>query len=108
MFLDGLLVPARCLVNGTTIVQERELEHVDYFHVELDSHDIILAEGASSESFLDDDSRGMFHNAQEFAAQYPDAPASGRFCAPKVDDGYELEAIRRRLALVAGEVGLAA
>jgi autotransporter passenger strand-loop-strand repeat protein len=108
MFLDGLLVPARCLVNGTTIVQERELEHVDYFHVELDSHDIILAEGASSESFLDDDSRGMFHNAREFAAQYPDAPASGRFCAPKVDDGYELEAIRRRLALVAGEVGLAA
>ena len=108
MFLEGLLVPARCLVNGTTIVQERSLECVDYFHVELDRHDILLAEGAPSESFLDDDSRGLFHNAAEFAALYPDVSAPGRFCAPKVDAGYELEAIRRRLAVVAGEMARAA
>jgi hypothetical protein len=108
MFLDGLLVPARCLVNGSTITQERGLERVDYFHVELDSHDVLLAEGAPSESFLDDDSRGMFHNAHEFAVLYPTAPEPGRFCAPKVDDGYELEAIRRRLARVAAEMARAA
>ncbi len=108
MFLDGLLIPARCLVNGTTIVQERGLGRVDYFHIELDSHDVLLAEGAPSESFLDDDSRGMFHNSSEFAALYPDAPVSGRFCAPKVDKGYQLEAIRQRLAVVAGEMVRAA
>ena len=101
MFLDGLLIPARCLVNGSTIVLERGLEQVGYFHVELDTHDVLLAEGASSESFLDDDSRGMFHNAGEFAALYPDAAWSGRFCAPKVEEGYALEAIRARLAGVA-------
>ncbi len=50
MFLDGLLIPARCLVNGSTIIQERGLERVDYLYVELDTHDVLLAEGASSES----------------------------------------------------------
>ncbi len=108
MFLDGLLVPARCLVNGSTIVQERVLPRVDYFHIELDSHDVLLAEGAPSESFVDDDSRGMFHNASEYAALYPGAPASDGFCAPKVDEGYQLEAIRRRLAATAGQVTQAA
>ena len=108
MFLDGLLIPARCLVNATTIIQERGLDQVDYVHIELDSHDIILAEGAPSESYLDDSSRGMFHNASEFAALYPDREAPRCFCAPKVDEGYELEVIRRRLAVVAGELAAAA
>ena len=103
MFLDDVLVPAWCLVNGSTIVQERGLDRVDYVHVELDSHDVLLAEGAASESFMDDDSRGVFHNASEFAVLYPDAPspeALGRdvFCAPRVDQGWALEAIRQRLA----------
>ena len=108
MFLDDLLVPARCLVNGSTIVQERVLPRVDYFHIELDSHDVLLAEGAPSESFVDDDSRGMFHNASEYAALYPGAPMPGSFCAPKVDEGYQLEAIRQRLAALAGEIAAAA
>ena len=51
------------------------MERVDYFHVELETHDVILAEGAPSESFLDDNSRRMFHNAAEFTALYPNAPA---------------------------------
>ncbi len=103
MFLDGLLIPARCLVNGSTIVQ-RALGQVDYFHVELDSHDVLLAEGAPSESFLDDDSRGMFHNAAEYAALYPDALTLSGFCAPRVESGRQLEAIRQRLVAIADEV----
>ncbi len=101
MFLDTALVPARCLVNGSTIAQERGLGRVDYVHVELDSHDILLAEGAPSESYLVDDSRGMFHNASEHAALYPDAAAPGASCAPRVTDGFQLEAARLRLAEVA-------
>ena len=100
MFLDGLLIPARCLVDGSTIVRD-QMAQVDYIHVELESHDVILAEGAASESYLDDDSRGLFHNGAEFAALYPDAPAPGTFYAPRVADGYQLEAIRRRLVDVA-------
>ncbi len=103
MFLDGLLIPARCLVNESTIVRAR-VDQVHYHHVELDIHDILLAEGAPSESFMDDDSRGVFHNAHEFDALYPDAARPDGFCAPRVEQGAELEAIRQRLAVVAGEV----
>ena len=98
MFLDGLLIPAHCLVNGESILQERGLAQVEYLHVELDSHDVILAEGAPSESFYDDDSRGLFHNAAEFACLYPDAKPGDGFCAPRVVHGAALEAVRRRLA----------
>ena len=99
MFLHGVLVPARHLMNGTTIVREGGLERVDYYHVELDSHDVILAEGAPSESFVDDDSRAMFHNALEHAAGHPErSPAPALYCAPRVDSGYALEAVRQRLA----------
>ena len=42
-------------------------ERVSYFHIELETHDVIFAEGAPSETFIDDNSRGMFHNAHEFA-----------------------------------------
>ena len=88
------------------VVREAGLAQVEYIHVELDSHDAILAEGAASETFLDDDSRGVFHNAAEFAARYPDAAAAGGFCAPRVESGFALEAVRRRLDRVAG--GMAA
>jgi hypothetical protein len=100
MFLDCVLVPAECLVNGTTIVQEHSLARVEYVHVELDSHDVLLAEGAPSESFVDDNSRGMFHNAAEFDVLYPHAARPDGFCAPRLEGDYALEAIRRRLAVI--------
>jgi hypothetical protein len=104
----GVLIEARHLVNGVSIVQAERADKVEYIHVELDSHDAIFAEGALSETFLDDDSRGMFHNAHEYDGLYPDdirQPA--RYCAPRRDDGYEVEAVRRRLAQRAGLAGAA-
>jgi autotransporter passenger strand-loop-strand repeat protein len=100
MYIDGVLVPAAALSNGTSIVQADSVDLVEYFHLELESHDIILAEGAPSESFVNDDSRGMFHNAAEYRELYPDAPVvAARFCAPRVEEGEILEAVRSRLAL---------
>ena len=106
MLLEGVLIPAASLVNGVGITRDHACRQtdgcrVDYIHLELDEHDVILAEGAPSETFLDDDSRGLFHNAREFAALYPGAAAPGGFCAPKIEDGFVLERIRRRLAQVA-------
>ena len=99
MLLDGVLVAAKDLVNGMTIARERSADQVDYVHLELEQHDAVLAEGAASETFVDDGSRAMFHNLAETAA--PSAPASVAFCAPRVDSGHELDAIRRRLEDVA-------
>ncbi len=98
MFLDGVLVPAASLVNGSSIVRAASPGAILYLHIELETHDVILAEGAPAETFIDDDSRGIFHNAAEFAKLYPDAPPSAGFCAPRVEDGYKLEEIRIRLA----------
>jgi hypothetical protein len=45
----------------------------------------------------------MFHNAGEYAALYPeDTVQPARYCAPRLDIGYEVEAIRRRLVQLAG------
>ena len=108
MLIDGALVPARCLVNGGTIRQERGMAQIDYFHIELAEHDAVLAEGAASETFLDDGSRGMFHNAADCAALDAGPGTGGAFCAPRVESGYHLEAIRQRLAEVAGHLACAA
>ena len=97
MFLDGVLVPAHCLLNETTIRQDTACRAVDYFHLELDRHDVIFAEGAPSETFLDDGSRGLFQNATDIHSM-ADAPRGAGYCAPRVEQGYELEAIRDRIA----------
>jgi Hint domain len=99
MFLDGVLVPARHLVNGISIVKVAGMEEIDYFHLEFDRHVAIFAEGAAAESFIDDDSRMLFHNAEEYRRLYPNE-TGGRytaFCAPRVEGGDELDAMRRRL-----------
>ncbi len=62
-----------------------------------------LPEGAPTESFVDDDSRGMFHNAGEYRALHPDAPSGPAvYCAPRIEQGEALEAVRGRLAARAG------
>jgi hypothetical protein len=103
MYLEGVLIEARDLVNGVSIVQAEQVEEVEYFHIELDSHDVIIAEGAPSETFLDDNSRAMFHNAHEYSALYP-ATAQGAvcYCAARRSDGYEVETARHHIDALAG------
>jgi hypothetical protein len=52
IFVEGRLIPAKLLVNGTTIRQETRAEF-SYYHIELDQHDLLLAEGLEAESYLD-------------------------------------------------------
>jgi autotransporter-associated beta strand protein len=107
MYFDeagGTLIEAKDIVNGTTIVQAKRVDKVEYFHIELDAHDVIIAEGAASETFLDDNSRCMFHNAHEYYARYGNeaTPAAPHYCAPRLDEGYEVESVRRHIAARAG------
>lgn len=101
MLIDGVLVPAAAIVNGTSITRA-PIAAVSYVHVELDSPDIILAEGAATETFVDCDSRAMFDNAAEFARLYPDAPDQRwAFPVPRIEEGWRLASIRHRLAAAA-------
>ena len=58
--LGGVLIPVRYLLNGATVVQEARPGRIAYYHVELDRHDILLAEGTAAESYLDTGNRGAF------------------------------------------------
>lgn len=98
-----VLVPAAALVNGVSILRAAPGGVVAYIHLELNSHDVILAEGAAAETFADCGNRAMFQNAAEFAALYPrHAPAQWGFCMPRLEEGHALDRIRRRLAALAG------
>jgi hypothetical protein len=99
MFLDGMLIPAQHLVNGVSILKAEGMEEIEYFHFEFYRHVVIYAEGAAAESFVDDDSRMLFHNADEYRRLYLDEPR-GRyteFCAPRVEAGAALETLHHRL-----------
>jgi hypothetical protein len=54
VLVDGVLAHAAALVNGRSIVQDSEAPLVfAYYHVELDEHALLLAEGVAAESFLE-------------------------------------------------------
>jgi hypothetical protein len=100
IYLDATLVPAWRLLNGVSIIQPEVTGAVDYFHVELDTHEVIFAEACPAESFSGDSGRLAFSNAAEFCALYPQhrSPPS----LPRTESGFLLEAIRQRLAASAG------
>jgi len=73
MFLDGVLVQAGALVNGVSIVRETTLPATFmYYHVETPGHALILAEGAATETFIDNVDRMAFDNWAEHEALYGD------------------------------------
>ena len=47
VFVEGVLIPAKCLVNGTTIAQVPVERVTATCHVELAEHDVLLAGGAA-------------------------------------------------------------
>ncbi|MGO9698725.1 MAG: Hint domain-containing protein [Xanthobacteraceae bacterium] len=102
--VGGVLIEAKDLVNGASIMQAESVEQIEYFHIELETHDVIVAEGALAESYIDDDNRLLFQNAREYRMLYPAVATStiARYCAPRLDEGYVVEAIRQRIAARAG------
>jgi hypothetical protein len=105
IYLNGVLIPIRHLINGTT-VRQVPVDAVAYYHVELLRHDVLIAEGLAVESYLDVGDRANFANAgntvrlfADFAAPPRDARAlwDANACAPLVVHGPQLDAARRRL-----------
>ena len=54
LFIDDVLVRAGELVNGTTITlyAADEFDELEFFHIKLEAHDVIYAEGAQCETLL--------------------------------------------------------
>jgi len=112
LYLDGLLIPARLLRNDATIVRDAHLGSVRYFHLELDRHAILLAEGLPAESYLDTGNRGSFDNAGTPLLLHPDLAVGGGqqrrealSCAPFAADAARVERIWHRLANRAEQLG---
>ena len=70
--VDGLLINAGALVNGVSIVQTEPTETFYYYHVELEQHSLLVAEGASAESFFpNQEDRLTYDNGAEYEELYP-------------------------------------
>jgi hypothetical protein len=82
LYLDGVLVPAGDLVNGTTITIDDadDLDLIEYFHIMFDSHDVVDAEGMACESLLQPNDAA----SAEFASPYGAPAEAGEPCAPRL------------------------
>jgi Hint domain len=110
VLVDGVLIPVKHLINGTTMAQVM-VRKVTYYHVELPRHDVMLAEGLAVESYLDTGDRANFSNGGGAIALHPDMASrvwEAKGCVPLVVAGPVLAAVRRRLARRAGRVRRAA
>lgn len=94
--LGTVLVPAKSLINGSTIRQVA-VEGVTYYHVELEEHDVIVANGVGAESFINVGNRSFFANmaAVDLMAKPDDASRTlVDYCAPFHAEGVIVDAIR--------------
>jgi hypothetical protein len=101
--LGEVLVPVGSLVNGATIAQ-LDVDQVTYWHVELDSHDLLLAENLAAESYLDTGNRRFFIESRctdlraSSSAPDSDGPVDrNAFCRPFHDRGPLVQALRLQL-----------
>jgi hypothetical protein len=92
LFLDSVLIPVEFLVNHRSIRWDDRAQEVRVFHIELDAHDVLLANGAPAESYRDDGNRWLFRNANTGWDQPPKPP-----CAPVLTGGTIVDAVWRRL-----------
>ena len=100
LLVDGVLAQAGTLVNGVSIVRERDVPATfTYYHVELDDHSLILAENVPAETFVDHVDRTNFDNWDEYEALYPEGRNVPEMEYPRAKAYRQVpRAIRERLA----------
>jgi hypothetical protein len=99
VFVDGVLIPVKYLINDDTIARRR-VASILYYHVELPTHGVLLAEGLPVESYLDVGDRTSFSNGGHAIALFANFTAyarEGGGFAQYVVTGRRLEAVRARL-----------
>ena len=101
LLIDGVLVPAKDLLNWSTVRQDQSLSEITYHHLELATHGIIFAENTPAETFLDTGHRNVFDNAPSNVVTHPATMQHRRAtqsCAPLCTSGPTLANIRHRIA----------
>jgi hypothetical protein len=101
VYSNDVLIPIKRLINGSTIAQV-PVERVTYHHIELAEHNVLLAEGLPTESFLDMRDGSNYANRPGPIRLYSDFSVrmwEAFGCARLVVTGPELATAR---ALVAG------
>jgi hypothetical protein len=106
LYLEGALIEVGDLINGVSIVQPAAVEEpIEYFHVELHDHDLIIAERTIVESYIDDDNRNLFHNADEYRTLYPGTGnLPTKYCVPRLAEGSSVQNARNFIANRARQV----
>jgi hypothetical protein len=107
LLLNRVLIPAHVLVNGATVLRDPTWQRLDYFHVALETHDVLLAEGAPAESYPDRGSRAAF-GADRVLLLHPrfaDIPPSLADCAPRALRGPAVQEARQVLLVRARVLG---
>jgi hypothetical protein len=97
LFVDDVLIPVEFLVNHRSILWNDRAREVTVYHLELDAHDVLFANGAPAESYRDDGNRWLFRNANTGWDLPPKPP-----CAPVLTGGPAVDAAWRRLLARAG------
>ncbi len=97
VFVEGALIPVKHLINGHNI-RQMPAGPVTYWHVELEGHHAILAEGLAVESYLENNNREEFEGNGALAIHPLFAGAAASPFAPIVTQGATLEAVRKHLA----------
>jgi hypothetical protein len=99
---DCLLIEAKALINGTTINQVTQWEgDIEYLHIETEHHEIILAEGAPAETFMDHISRTCFNNYSQYQELYPEDHEMMELDIPRVRYQRQLpNAVKRKLEAI--------
>ena len=102
LFIDGVLVNAGALVNGSTIrrISRAELgERFVTYHIETEKHEIVLAEGMAAETFIDNVTRKRFDNYAEYAALYDGDRVMEELPYPRAMSARQVpQSIRNRIA----------
>lgn len=100
LLVEGVLVQAGALVNGMTILRQFDVPEVfTYHHIELAEHDLVLAEGAPAETFVDNIDRLNFDNWAEHQALYGNEPSIPEMDRPRAKAQRQVPvAVRHALA----------
>ena len=103
LLIDGFLINAGALVNGTTITAEplaRMPARFSYWHVETGEHTVLLAENCPAESFIDYTPRESFDNYAAYLDRFGEARIIEEMPIPRISTHrLLLPELRRRLGI---------